>query len=443
LARGDRTVRVDIHSGDELEALGVAFNTMAGDLDESYGHLEEANRRLWAEIEERRHAQDERSKLERHLLQAQKMEAIGQLAAGVAHDFNNILMAISGSVSMLELQPASDEAKEDIDHIHEAVGRGANLTRQLLMFSRGQEEAAKLVDVNELVVGLNKLIKRLLPEKLQFEVALLKEVPCVLIDPGRLEQVVINLVINARDAVGEKGRVRVATGVQHVAQELSVATGLVPPGDYVEVEVSDDGCGIEPANMERLFEPFFSTKGRGKGTGLGLSTAHGIVSQAGGYIDVTSKRGEGTAFRVILPVAVGEKVAPVEAPQKAPEPAGIGETVLLCEDDPVICGLVQRILAGHGYRVIAAERPSILLARLATEELKPRVLVTDVMMPEQNGKELAIEVRKRAPDIKVLYISGHPGRVLEEHGISSQEEDLLPKPFTAGELLERLAKLLG
>jgi CheY-like chemotaxis protein len=371
------------------------------------------------------------------------MEAIGQLAAGVAHDFNNILMAISGSVSMLELQATSEEAKDDIDHIHEAVGRGANLTRQLLMFSRGQEEAAKLVDPNELVVGLNKLVKRLLPEQIRFEVSLMGKVPCVLIDPGRLEQVVINLVINARDAVGDKGTIRVATGVQRVDDELSVATGLVTPGDYVELEVSDDGCGIEPENLPKLFEPFFSTKRPGKGTGLGLSTAHGIVSHAGGYIDVTSTVGEGTSFRVLLPAAAGEKAAPVETRETAPEPVGVGETVLLCEDDPVICQLVQRILAGHGYRVISAELPSILLARLAEEDIHPRVLVTDVMMPELNGKELANEVRKRAPDIKVLYISGHPGRVLAEHGISSTEEDLLPKPFMASDLLERLAKLLG
>ncbi len=441
-ARGDRAARVDIHSGDELETLGLAFNTMAGDLDGSYGSLEEANRRLVTEMEERRRAQDERSKLERHLLQAQKMEAIGQLAAGVAHDFNTILMAISGSVSMLELQPASPEAKEDIDHIHEAVGRGANLTRQLLMFSRGQEEAAKVVDLNELVLGLNKLIKRLLPEQIQFEVSLAGKVPCVLIDPGRLEQVVINLVINARDAVGEKGKIRVETGVLHVSEDLSVATGLAKPGDYVELEVSDNGCGIEPENLSKLFEPFFSTKRPGKGTGLGLSTAHGIVSRAGGYIDVASRVGEGTAFRVLLPVTAGEKVPPVEVREKAPEPVAVGETVLLCEDDPVICQLVQRILSGHGFRVIAAERPSILLARLEKEQSLPRVLVTDVMMPELNGKELANEVRKTAPDIKVLYISGHPGRVLAEHGISP-EEDLLPKPFVASDLLERLAKLLG
>ncbi len=441
-ARGDRGARVDIHSNYELETLGLAFNTMAGDLDKSYGSLEEANRRLVTEMEERRRAQEERSKLERHLLQAQKMEAIGQLAAGVAHDFNNILMAISGSVSMLELQPASDEAKEDIDHIHEAVGRGANLTRQLLMFSRGQEEDTKLVDLNELVMGLNKLIKRLLPEQIQFEVSLAGKVPCVLIDPGRLEQVVINLVINARDAVGEKGKIRVATGVRHVIEDLSVATGLAKPGDYVELEVSDDGCGIEPENLSKLFEPFFSTKRPGKGTGLGLSTAHGIVSRAGGYIDVASRVGEGTAFRVLLPATAGEKVATVEVREKAPEPVAVGETVLLCEDDPVICQLVQRILSGHGFRVIAAERPSILLARLEKEDIRPRVLVTDVMMPELNGKELANEVRKTAPDIKVLYISGHPGRILAEHGISP-EEDLLPKPFVASDLLERLAKLLG
>jgi signal transduction histidine kinase/ActR/RegA family two-component response regulator len=443
LARGERSVRVDIRSGDEIETLGSSFNTMAADLDASCGHLEEANRKLVAEVEERQRAQEERTKLERHLLQAQKMEAIGQLAAGVAHDFNNILMAISGSVSMLELMNVPEEATEDIGHIHEAVGRGANLTRQLLMFSRSQEELAKLIDPNELVVGLDKLIRRLLPEQIRFEVTSSEDVPCVFIDPGRLEQVVINLVINARDAVGDNGSIRVATGVRHVTDELSVATGLVAPGDYVQVEVADDGCGIDSESLPRVFEPFFSTKRPGRGTGLGLSTAHGIVSQAGGYIDVTSTKGEGTTFRVLLPVAAGKKVRSTAPRRRGPQRVGIGETVLLCEDDPVICRLVQRILTGHGYRVVGAERPSALLRRIDEENIEPRILVTDVLMPEKNGKELAAEVRKRAPDLKVLYISGHPGRVLAEHGVSSTEEDLLSKPFTADDILERLAKLLG
>ncbi len=443
LARGDRSVRVNIQSEDELESLGAAFNTMASDLDVSYGDLEEANRRLKAEIEERRRAQDERSRLERHLLQAQKMEAIGQLAGGVAHDFNNILMAISGSADMLELQALPDEASGDIAHIHEAVGRGANLTRQLLMFSRRQEEHAKLVDPNEVVVGLNKMVRRLLPERIEFEVTLGEHVPHVFIDPGRLEQVVLNLVVNARDAVGDKGWIRVMTSVTDIREETSVATGLVTPGRYLDIEVVDDGCGIDETTLSRVFEPFFTTKGPGKGTGLGLATAHGIISQAGGYIDVKTCPSKGTAFRVLLPAATGAETAPAEVPREVREPVGSGEMVLLCEDDPVVRRLVQRILESHGYRVIGAERPSKLLSQLAGMKSPARLLVTDVIMPELNGKELAGEVRKHVPDLKVLYISGHPGKVLAEQGISGREEDLLPKPFTSSDLLARAAKLLS
>ncbi len=442
LAGGDRAVRVNIRSGDELEILGDSFNAMSSELESSYSALEATNRDLRKEVEERKLAQRERSELQDHLIQSQKMEAFGQLAGGVAHDFNNILAIIVGNTELLRFAVDEDEAEEAMalnEEIAQAAERGANLTRQLLTFARKETDNPRIVDVNGTLAGFEKLIRRVLEESVAVIVKTTSPIPRVLIDPGRLEQVLMNLCVNARDAMDGTGTLELRTDSVTLVEETRLTSGLAAPGRYVTIEAVDSGKGIAAEDVPRVFEPFFTTKPAGQGTGLGLATVHGIVRDAGGQIEVESVLGEGTCFRIYLPSTEAEE--PVDrgtAPIKLSD--GRGAAVLLCEDDESVRLMMTRLLKRAGYSV-----HSVASAVQALELLEKRrfdLLVTDAVMPEMDGGELSQAAQKIHPDLPLLFVSGYTGGILESCGVKEDSLNFLRKPFRAAEFLSRIESLI-
>jgi signal transduction histidine kinase/CheY-like chemotaxis protein len=441
-ARGERDVNVAVASGDELQVLGEAFNHMVSELEASHDKLETKNRELETEIEQRKRAQDERSELQSHLVQAQKMEAFGQLAGGVAHDFNNILAIIVGNSDLagfiMDDERLSDELKRLNSEVRGAAERGANLTRQLLTFARRESENPRIIDVNETLRAFAKLIRRVLEESVEL-VILPSELPCrVRIDPGRFEQVLMNLCVNARDAMPGGGKISLATATLTLSEARGVTTGQLEPGSYVKISAHDSGSGIPREVVSRIFEPFFTTKAIGHGTGLGLAMVHSIVHAAGGAIDVQSGEGRGSTFDIFLPV-VSSVDSNATAPQNDLLPRATGMRVLLCEDEPAVRAMTRRILERGGHAVEESASPERALELLHTQKFD--LLLTDVVMPHMNGKELADQARLLAPDLTVLFGSGYAGGILTAHGIGDESLYFLRKPFQARELLERLRAL--
>ncbi len=443
LARGDRGARVEIRSGDELEILGSSFNQMAADLDESYSELETKNEELRVEIEERKQAQAERGELESHLIQAQKMEAIGQLAGGVAHDFNNILAVVMGNAELMELHLEDQDfaqVAEINQQISQAAHRGANLTRQLLTFARREAGHPRLLDVTKTLQNFQNLIRRVLEETVELRFDLDPSLPPVLIDPGRLEQVLMNLCVNARDAMPSGGRLTVSTYLLNSSEKKALRSGSLGVGDYVVIATSDTGTGITQDVLERVFEPFFTTKPAGQGTGLGLATVHGIIRDAGGAIDIESAPGSGSTFRIFLE-AREPGTAHAAEPPHTPLPRGVGSKLLLCEDEDSVRTLMTRLLQRGGFDVTAVSsgRDALDAMREASFDL----LVTDAVMPEMDGAALAQHASKIDPNLPVLFVSGYTGGVLESVGINEDSVYFLRKPFRTRELLERITDILS
>ncbi len=362
----------------------------------------------------------ERRELETSLLHAQKMQAVGQLAGGVAHDFNNMLTAILGYAGLLADRLHEPEDREDIAEIERAAKRAQGLTEQLLSFSRRQGPRSELLDLGELVVGVEPMLRRLIDEDIAL--ALRPGTTSVLVeaDPGRLEQTLVNLVINARDAMIGGGLLTV-----------SVSTRDVDGARHAALEVSDTGTGMDEATRQRIFEPFFTTKAAGKGTGLGLATVYGIVDQAGGRIAIDSEVGRGTTITVLLPMA-----------QTAHEPEPAVPTILIVEDESALRRLVRRVLEADGKRVLEATNGREALEILEREGLTIDLLITDVIMPEMNGPELVEQVALRWPDLHVIYSSGYTDSRLAGRGFDEQAVDLLRKPYTVDELRRRVAQAL-
>ncbi len=377
-----------------------------------------------------RDVEDQRT-LERQLTQAQKMEAIGRLAGGVAHDFNNIMTAVMGYAQIAsETLPPESPAEDDLKEILRASGRASELTRQLLAFARRQVTQPRPVNLNVLVRETRKLLERLLGEDVVLVTELADDLPSVLVDPGQLEQVLVNLSVNARDAMRNGGSLTMVTGVQ---------------GGDVLLDVIDTGIGIPPEQHASIFEPFFTTKEHGKGTGLGLATCYGIVRQAGGRIEVTSEPGRGSRFRVLLP-ALPEGTLAVHTPAHGTRieslaPRG-GETVLLAEDEPQVRQLALRLLRGLGYNVLVAENgeAGLALARNSTQHID--LLVTDVVMPGMTGEELAGQLRRTRPDIRVLFISGYAEDSDAIERALREGDAFLPKPFTVSSLARHVREVL-
>ena len=384
----------------------------------------------------------ERKQLEVQLLQSQKMEAVGRLAGGVAHDFNNLLTVIGGCAEFLIADRAeSDPAWQDAMQIKRAADRGAALTRQLLTFSRSQVVRPRRVDINALVIDAEKMFLRLLGEDIALQLNLADDAPSAYIDPGQLEQALVNLAVNARDAMPRGGRLGIATAHARFDEaDAAVHPGLVA-GDYVALTVSDTGVGMSSAIQTRIFEPFFTTKESGKGTGLGLATVFGIVKQAGGHIVVYSEPGVGTTFRLFLPSA-GTKPDEAMATRQAVTGRRGTETVLLVEDEPIVRQLANRALTERGFTVLEADCAASALAVAAEHGDRIQVIVTDVVMPGQNGRELVEQVQQRFPNIRALFMSGYTADVLLHHQVADHTAPFIEKPFTVEGLVAAIRGVL-
>ena len=381
--------------------------------------------------------------LEVQYRQAQKMDAVGRLAGGIAHDFNNLLTAILGTTGLLleDLGPES-RARLDIQEIEKAAKRAAGLTRQLLVFSRQQVLETRVVDLNALVGNLQRMLDRLIGEDIQLRTTLTAELWPVRADPGQLEQAIVNLVVNARDAMPHGGRLTIETANVELDPRYVESHPPTQPGPYVLLAVSDTGVGMDSATRARIFEPFFTTKEPGRGTGLGLATVYGIVKQSGGYIWVYSEPGHGTTFKVYLPRVAGAPEMAEPSPSAAVHARG-SETVLLVEDQDNVRTLARRVLEGRGYTVLAASNGDEALDVIAQYPHRIHVLVTDVVMPGINGRELARRVTASRPDVKVLFVSGYTGEAVHQRGLLEPGVAFLQKPFTAEVLARKVREVLG
>jgi len=396
---------------------------------------------------------EERAILEAQLQQAQRLESVGQLAGGIAHDFNNLLAAIMNYSALIRsgideqaarLGMRGDEAFEtlsqDVGEITQIATRAARLTHQLLIFSRREVVRPEVLDLNAIVVEMEKLLRRTIGENVDLQVQLMTDLPRVRADRGQVEQVVMNLAVNARDAMPSGGKLVVQTDV-FVVDEDSSAGHALAPGRYTRLTVGDTGTGMSRDVARRAFEPFFTTKAKGEGSGLGLATVYGIVAQAGGDVVIYSEEGIGTTIRVNLPVSVEE--APVEGVEAvAATSRAAGETVLLVEDEEMVRAPAVRILRRHGYHVLEAANADEAHRIALDEGARIDLLLTDVVMPGRSGKELAAVVREINPRTKVLFMSGYSADVIVHQGVIEEGVELIQKPFAADSLLARVRSVL-
>ncbi len=385
----------------------------------------------------------ERRRLEKQLIQAQKMEAVGQLAGGVAHDFNNLLTAILGYSELVaaKLAPESVEFGE-LDEVRKAGERAASLTRQLLAFSRQQVLERKVLDVNELIANVEKMLRRLIGEDVQLTTVLDPALRRVFVDAGQLEQVIMNLAVNARDAMPSGGKLTIETANVELDEAYARQHVTVRPGRYVMIAVSDTGIGMNDETRAHIFEPFFTTKGPGKGTGLGLAMVYGIVKQSGGYIWAYSEVGMGTSFKIYLPlIKEGAEAEPVPAA----EPTALhgSETVLLVEDEQSVRRLSRSILEDHGYTVLEAASGKDGLDVARRYLLPIHLLLTDVVMPEMGGPDLAFRLKALRPGLRTLYMSGYTDDAVFRHGLLEKGSVFLQKPFTPKTLARKVREALG
>lgn len=382
-----------------------------------------------------------RRKLEDQLRQAQKMDAIGQLAGGIAHDFNNLLTVINGQSSrILSRLPDGDSLQEPLADILAAGERAATLTAQLLTFSRRAIIEPKILDLNQVVTGTTRMLRRLIGEDITLLTQLRASSATVKMDLGQLEQVLINLALNARDAMPQGGKLTIGTSSFETSVPSSDPDREPPPGTYVQLWVEDTGNGISDEVRQRIFEPFFTTKGVGKGSGLGLATVYGIIRQAGGYVSFDSEPGKGTTFRVLLPPQ--KKRASTVKPPGSPESPTGTETILLSEDEDVVRKLVRQVLELHGYTVIDASGGTHAIERCATYARDIHLLLTDVVMPDLGGRALADEIRKHRPNIRVLYMSGYTDDAITRHGVETAVDSFIQKPFSPPTLMRKIREVL-
>jgi len=384
----------------------------------------------------------ERSRLEQQFRQAQKMDAVGRLAGGVAHDFNNLLTVITGYAELLLAGGAPEGSQRDaLKEIQRAAERGGALTHQLLAFSRGQPFTARTVQLNTLLVHMEKMLSRLIGEDVELITVAAAEPATIRTDPGQLEQVVMNVVVNARDAMPGGGKLIIETANAQVDQTNAGPNVDLKPGSYVVLAISDTGMGMDPETVTHLFEPFFTTKAPGKGTGLGLATAYGIVKQSGGAISVYSEPGRGTTVKIYLP---STEAKAAEAAEQEPAAALRGsETILVLEDEARVRKLVCEVLAARGYHVLEAVRGEEAI-RMATEHQgRIHLLLTDVVMPEMSGPQALEQIRARQPNMKVLFMSGYTDEAMVHHGIPDSGAPFLQKPFLPETLARKVREVLA
>ena len=427
---------------EEAVYLKLYNETLIRKLEGKMEQLEQVNQSLDKDITERKRAEEEAKALQEQLRQSQKMEAIGSLAGGIAHDFNNLLTVIKGysQLSLMELKEG-DPLKPNIEEVQKAADRAAGLTRQLLAFSRRQVMEMRVLDPNTLLRDLDKMLRRIIGEDIELVTQLADDLGTIKADPGQVEQVIMNLAVNARDAMTKGGKLTIETANVELDKTYARNHVAVEPGPYVMLSVSDTGVGMTPEVRDRVFEPFFTTKEKGKGTGLGLSTVYGIVKQSGGNIWVYSEPGKGTAFKIYLsrvdePLEeVGEKVVQKEL-------TGRGETILVVEDEEEVRKLAVQILRRQGYTVLEASQGNEA-SHICEQHKGPiHLMVMDVVMPGMNGRELAKSLEPHHPEMKVLYMSGYTDDAIVHHGVLEKGLSFLQKPFTIDGLLRKVREVL-
>jgi PAS domain S-box-containing protein len=386
----------------------------------------------------------EKKKLEAQFRQAQKMEAIGVLAGGVAHDFNNLLTAILGNTQLALMKVIKDESlREGIQEIEKAGLRAASLTRQLLAFSRKQIIKPKILDINEVINETEKMLKRMIREDIEFLTALEPELWKVYTDPGQIDQVVMNLVVNAKDAMPRGGRLTIETANVELDETYFQSRDTESkPGPYVMLAVTDNGTGMDKETLSRIFDPFFTTKEVGSGTGLGLSTVYGIVKQNKGYVWVYSEPGKGTTFKIYFPrVAKDVVIAGKEQEEFAGEISG-SETVLIVEDDDALRNITKKMLQKYGYNILEAENGEKALNIGETHEGPIHLLLTDVVMPVMSGSDLSEKLQSIRPETRVIYMSGYTDNAIVHHGILKQKINFIEKPFSPESLSKKVRQVL-
>ncbi|MES1189188.1 MAG: ATP-binding protein [Myxococcales bacterium] len=406
---------------------------------ELVGKVELTSEELASEVNARQQTEDALRRSEDQLRQAQKLQAVGRLAAGIAHDFNNLLSVVLGyTEELLQELPKTLRGYDDLAEIKLAGERAADLVRQLLIFSRQQLLAPKVVGLNDIVENLGRMLARLVGEQIELAFVPGAELGAVKVDPGQIEQVVVNLVVNARDAMPDGGKLTIATSNVDLDESYAAEHLSVVPGPHVMLSVSDTGVGMDRATQQHIFEPFFTTKPAGSGSGLGLSTVFGIVKQSHGSIWVYSEPGHGTTFKVYLPRVDRESA------RKTPTAAlqGGSETILLVEDEPQVRAIVQRTLERGGYAVLTAAGPEEALSICESSLMRIDLLLTDVVMPQMNGRELAERIRALRPTIKTLFMSGYTDDAILRHGVLDEGVPFLQKPVTPSSLKRKVRETL-
>ncbi len=445
----DYSVRAPGGTKDELGTLSRAFNDMLDRIEERDRSLSDARGQLEAhlsdleeQIRQKNEAQQALAQSEEQLRQAQKMEAIGILAGGVAHDFNNILTAILGYGQLLLRRLGPDSPHQDtVREIISAGDRASALTGQLLAFSRRQILEPKVLDLNQVVRNMEKMLRRLIGEDIEFMTAFDPDLGKVEVDPGQIEQILLNLSVNSRDAMPHGGTLVIETKNTELNSYHSDEHVEVAPGPYVMVSVSDTGCGMDAEMRRRIFEPFFTTKAQGKGTGLGLSTVFGIVKQSGGHISVSSKPGQGTTFKFYLPRVDGDAISDDRAAATAPIGAS-HELILLVEDQEQVRDVVAQMLESFGFEVLQAESGEAALG-ISTGEKRPiDLLLTDLVMPGMSGRELSDHLAELRPDTKCLFMSGYTDDVVVRNRVLESGIPFIHKPFTADALHRAVRRAL-
>jgi two-component system, cell cycle sensor histidine kinase and response regulator CckA len=385
----------------------------------------------------------ERNRLEDQLRQAQKMESIGRLAGGVAHDFNNLLTAIIGYSQMaMRHLPPDNPAQNEILEVEKAGQRAAELTKQLLAFSRKQVLQPKILDLNQVITGIKRMLGRLIGEDIELSTRLSADLGKVRADPGQIEQIIMNLAVNARDAMPQAGKLTIETENVELQEVYSQAHLAVKPGAYVVLAFSDTGIGIDKETQSQIFEPFFTTKEKGKGTGLGLSTVYGIVKQSGGNILVNSEPGKGTTFKIYLPL-IKEPSTVDETPPPIIESFIGTETILLVEDEEMVRQLARKILQASGYTVLETTSVANALERFEQDAGKIDLIITDVIMPGMSGRELVQQLAQKDIKAKALYMSGYTNNPISSEAILEEGMAFLQKPFTPGDLLRKVREVLN
>jgi two-component system cell cycle sensor histidine kinase/response regulator CckA len=386
----------------------------------------------------------EQKSLETKFAQSQKLQAVGQLAGGVAHDFNNLLTVIIGNCEFLLMRhPAGDPSFKELNEVHQNALRAANLVGQLLAFSRKQTMQPKQLALGEVIGELAQMLRRLVGEGIALEVERDPELWAVHADEAQLSNAIINLVVNARDAMPGGGTVTIRTANQTAAQPSALGTAIMPPGDYVRIEVADTGSGMSKEVQSKIFDPFFTTKPVGQGTGLGLATVYGIVKQTGGFITVDSDPGKGACFRIYLPRLRGEAAAPAEAQAAAPRDVTGQDTILLVEDEEAVRSFAARALRMRGYHVLEAGGGEEALEIVKDPSVAIDLVITDVVMPNMDGPTLVRHVKQLKPELAVIFMSGYAEEAFRKSDQSSDDIHFLPKPFGLKQLAAKGKEVLS